>query len=84
MSYLYLSLLSDTKNLKVWTSSLQRTISTAATINAADQKQFPCLDEIDSGQFDGLTYDDIEELYPEEFKKRQQDKLCYRYPGGKH
>ena len=73
---------SEVKQLKVWTSKLQRTTSTAASIDATDRKSFSCLNEINAGSFDGLSYDDIAELYPEEFEKRQQDKLGYRYPGG--
>ena len=72
----------DIKHLKVWTSTLQRTISTAVCITATERKKFSSLDEINAGNFDGLSYDDIAELYPEEFEKRQQDKLGYRYPGG--
>ena len=70
------------KHLKVWTSNLQRTTSTAASIQATERKKFSSLNEINAGNFDGLSYDDIAELYPEEFEKRQQDKLGYRYPGG--
>lgn len=29
-----------------------------------------------------MTYKEIEELYPDEFKRRQMDKLAYRYPRG--
>ena len=29
-----------------------------------------------------MTYEQIEEHYPEEFKLRQSDKLAYRYPRG--
>jgi len=72
----------EIKNLKVWTSLRQRTISTAESIKAIERKQFLSLNEIDSGSFDGFTYDDVAKLYPEEFEKRQLDKLSYRYPGG--
>jgi len=40
------------------------------------------LDELYAGICDGLTYKEIEERYPEEFKRRQEDKLTYRYPRG--
>ena len=66
----------------VWTSQLQRTESTASFVNATESKRFSSLNEIDAGRFDGLSYEDIEELYPEEFEKRLEDKLGYRYPGG--
>lgn len=28
-----------------------------------------------------MTYDEIREQFPEEFKARQENKLYYRYPG---
>lgn len=41
------------------------------------------LDELYAGICDGMTYKEIEQVYPEEFTRRQQDKLAYRYPRGK-
>ena len=40
------------------------------------------LDELYAGTCDGMTYKEIEMIYPEEFARRQQDKLSYRYPRG--
>lgn len=40
------------------------------------------LDELFAGSCDGMTYEEIEEQYPEEFKLREEDKLAYRYPRG--
>ncbi len=40
------------------------------------------LDELFAGQCDGMTYEEIEETYPEEFRRRKTDKLAYRYPRG--
>lgn len=40
------------------------------------------LDELYAGTCDGMTYKEIETVYPEEFKRRQKDKLTYRYPRG--
>jgi len=40
------------------------------------------LDEIYAGSCDGMTYKEIEQVYPDEFKRRQDDKLSYRYPRG--
>jgi broad specificity phosphatase PhoE len=40
------------------------------------------LDELYAGTCDGMTYQEIKEVYPEEFDRRQDDKLCYRYPRG--
>lgn len=40
------------------------------------------LDELYAGICDGMTYKEIEEVYPDEFEARQSDKLAYRYPRG--
>lgn len=40
------------------------------------------LDELYAGVCDGMTYKEIEQVFPEEFKRRQDDKLSYRYPRG--
>jgi broad specificity phosphatase PhoE/predicted kinase len=40
------------------------------------------LDELYAGVCDGLTYKEIEALFPDEFQRRQDDKLAYRYPRG--
>jgi broad specificity phosphatase PhoE len=40
------------------------------------------LDEIYAGACDGMTYKEIQSRYPEEFARRQDDKLAYRYSRG--
>ena len=40
------------------------------------------LDELYAGTCDGMTYKEIQQVFPEEFDRRQDDKLCYRYPRG--
>lgn len=40
------------------------------------------LDEIFAGACDGFTYDEIKKHYPEEYERRQKNKLAYRYPRG--
>jgi broad specificity phosphatase PhoE len=40
------------------------------------------LDELFAGECDGMTYEEIEKLFPEEFERRSSDKLAYRYPRG--
>ena len=40
------------------------------------------LDELYAGTCDGMTYKEIEQVFPEEFRRRQEDKLTYRYPRG--
>jgi len=71
----------DIADLNVWTSSLVRTHQTAANIPAA-KISFKELDEIHAGTFDGMTYDEVAEMHPEEYKARGSDKLNYRYPKG--
>ena len=67
--------------LRVWTSWLKRTIQTAAHIDAP-QERWRALNEIDAGCMEHLTYEDIEEKYPEEYAAREVSKLTYRYPSG--
>ena len=40
------------------------------------------LNEIDVGTCDGLTYKEIRDLYPTDFRARDLDKFSYRYPMG--
>ena len=67
--------------LRVWTSWLKRTIQTAANIDAP-QERWRALNEIDAGCMEHLTYEDIEDKYPEEYAAREVNKLTYRYPSG--
>ena len=76
----------DDRQLTIWTSTLKRTIQTARFLHASDkgynQLEWKALDELDSGVCDGLTYQDIADQYPEDFKARDDDKYNYRYRGG--
>ncbi|KOG98796.1 6-phosphofructo-2-kinase [Saccharomyces eubayanus] len=67
----------------VWTSMRARTIETAQYFNEDDYpiKQMKMLDELSAGDYDGMTYPEIQNNFSEEFEKRQKDKLRYRYPG---
>ncbi|KAL0096821.1 6-phosphofructo-2-kinase-domain-containing protein [Phycomyces blakesleeanus] len=67
--------------LVVWTSTLKRTIQTAAGL-PYPKKQWKALDELDTGVCDGMTYDEIAEKYPEDYARRDEDKFNYRYRGG--
>ena len=67
--------------LVVWTSTLRRTIATAAPLQRATTR-FKALDEIDAGLCEGMTYAEIAERMPEEWAGRQADKFRYRYPRG--
>lgn len=76
----------DDRKLTVWTSTLKRTIQTARFLAASpkgyQKLEWKALDELDSGVCDGLTYQQIADQYPEDFKARDDDKYNYRYRGG--
>ena len=67
----------------VWCSTLRRTVETA---NAFKKKarvyQWKALNEINAGVCEGMTYEDIQSKYPEEYNERNAHKLTYRYPQG--
>lgn len=67
--------------LTVWTSTLRRTQQTAQHLEFK-KLQWKALDELDAGVCDGMTYEEIEDVYPEDFKARDEDKYEYRYRGG--
>ena len=76
----------DDRQLTIWTSTLKRTIQTARFLAASPKGyhklEWKALDELDSGVCDGLTYQQIADRYPEDFKARDDDKYNYRYRGG--
>lgn len=67
--------------LTVWTSTLKRTQQTAQYL-PYPQIQWKALDELDAGVCDGLTYEQIQQRYPEDFAARDDNKFEYRYKGG--
>lgn len=74
----------EEKNFCVWTSMLKRSIQTAVNFQEDDDydvKNWEMLNELDAGQFEGMTYEDIETNHPEEYQKRSLNKLTYTYPG---
>lgn len=76
-----LNRIEDHDNIKVWTSTLQRTKETAKPLGKTP-KEWKSLDEINAGLCDGLTYEEIKDKYPDIASARQADKLRYRYPQG--
>jgi len=85
------------KAARLWTSSLVRTVQTARHIShpkikdpetgrdgwiQMDHRIYRNLDELYAGVCDGMTYEEIEQMYPEDFKRRNEDKFNYRYPRG--
>ncbi|XP_027732609.1 6-phosphofructo-2-kinase/fructose-2,6-bisphosphatase [Vombatus ursinus] len=71
----------DISSLKVWTSHMKRTIQTAEALRVP-YEQWKALNEIDAGVCEEMTYEEIQQHYPEEFALRDQDKYRYRYPKG--
>jgi 6-phosphofructo-2-kinase len=74
------------RKVAVITSALKRAIETAAPFNDAGSDIYECkqlrlLNELGSGNFDGMTYAEIARLHPAEFEDRIEHKLTYRYPG---
>ncbi|KPM40391.1 putative 6-phosphofructo-2-kinase PB17E12.14c [Neonectria ditissima] len=74
----------DTKNFCIWTSMLQRSVDTAEYFEADDDydvKNWEMLNELNTGQFEGMTYAEIAKTHPDEYSRRAKDKLNYIYPG---
>jgi 6-phosphofructo-2-kinase len=73
----------EPKNFCVWTSMLKRSIQSAEFFEEEDYetKQMRMLDELNAGIMEGMTYGNIRKQYPEEYDRRRQDKMGYRYPG---
>jgi len=69
-------------NFHFWTSELVRTHQTTQHFDPSLRTVKSQLNEIRSGDFDGMTYEDIAESHPVEFADRDNDKLRYKYPHG--
>ncbi|KAI8818889.1 6-phosphofructo-2-kinase-domain-containing protein [Fimicolochytrium jonesii] len=70
-------------SLSIWTSTLRRTFETVEWFDDEEYniKRIKFLNEIYAGICEDLTYLQIEEIYPDEYRARQKAKLVYRYPG---
>ncbi len=69
--------------LDVYTSKLKRTKETAAFITS-NPIELSDLNEIHSGDFEGLLLDDIITNFPDLYEIRNKDKLNNRYPNGEN
>ncbi|GLV35990.1 6-phosphofructo-2-kinase [Carabus blaptoides fortunei] len=69
------------EGLRVWTSWLKRTIQTVCDV-PAPQERWKALNEIDAGICEEMTYEEIQQQYPDDFAARDLNKFAYRYPRG--
>jgi hypothetical protein len=67
-------------DVPVFTSTLQRTIQTAAHL-PFPQQRLPALDEINAGICEHMTYEQVQQRYPAVHEARSKDKLGYRWVG---
>lgn len=70
----------------IFTSTLRRTIETAAPVAARQEDcrhiVIPEFNEIEAGECDGMTYEEIRQTRPLEYALRAKDKYGFIYPGG--
>lgn len=67
---------------QVWTSARRRCISTARPMAELGYKVVhrQQMYELNPGDVDGLTLDQIREKYPEEWARAEKDPYAHRYP----
>ncbi len=68
--------------LQIWSSTMKRARQTSNKLRCKRYIEWRELREIEVGICDGLTYEQVQELYPKEYEARETDKLNYRYPRG--
>jgi broad specificity phosphatase PhoE len=67
----------------IYCSTLKRSYTTAEHLSKIGRVyQKKCLDDINAGICEGMSYTQIEEQHPKEYEERAKDKLNYRYPRG--
>ena len=73
----------DAQSFCVWSSMLRRSVQSTECFcdDVYEIKQMRMLDELNAGVMEGLTYDEIQTRFADDFARRQTDKLAYRYPG---
>jgi len=65
----------------IWTSQLKRTQQTTEYLDCPTTIE-KGINEINAGDHDSMTYEEIAENFADEFAMRDKDKLRYRYPNG--
>ncbi|ORX87838.1 bifunctional 6-phosphofructo-2-kinase/fructose-2,6-bisphosphate 2-phosphatase [Basidiobolus meristosporus CBS 931.73] len=73
----------EIRPLTIWTSSRRRMLETVQSFPDDIQvRQISDLLELNPGEVDEMTEDQVKAKYPEEFEKHQQDPYNHRYPRG--
>jgi broad specificity phosphatase PhoE len=70
---------------RIYTSTLSRSIDSGkiiAAIQGIDIEVAPAFDEVDFGAWEGLSFDEIKERYPEAFRQWFKDPATYPPPQG--
>lgn len=74
----------NNKNMpkKCITSTKKRTIQTAEYLknHMIEIEHLQCLDEINAGIAENITYNEFKNMYPDEYDSRKKNKLTYKYP----
>ena len=70
------------EELTVWSSTMKRARDTCKEIKCGQVVEWRSLRDLEAGVCDGLAYKQIQVMFPEEYKRREMDKLRYRYPRG--
>eukprot|EP00494_Astrolonche_serrata_P033438 UN33707 len=89
----FISLQHESENLKIYCSTLKRTIETCKYfqekqhVAGGRERLIPvmkwrALSEIEVGCMDGLTIEEFKTQFPQEYNLRNRNKLTYRYPQG--
>ncbi|KAK8806975.1 hypothetical protein WA158_003734 [Blastocystis sp. Blastoise] len=69
-------------NILIMSDTISRCVDTVRSLRQEYHVEYTrLLCELGGGDFDKMTYDDIKTKYPEEYQKRKENKLLYRYPG---
>jgi len=77
--------LNDINITNIFSSDLIRSVETAEIIAAHHHLSpviIPSIKEISMGEWEGMTFAEIMKRWPDEYKKRGDDILNYRTPGG--
>lgn len=69
-------------DILILSDTIPRCVDTVRTLRQEYRVEYTkLLCELGGGDFDNMTYDEIKSKYPEEYQRRKENKLLYRYPG---